>query len=155
MLNNPMPIESILPAGDYATDHRCGFSQLSEEQQNDRDLLKVLTNEYMRYLFDPDAERENAEASNQRRQDKPHEIEALCTEKTTTVTDYILGDRLTIDLILGELPVDEWNEKVFFGEGHRDLIRELSPLSTPLKNSDSILHTELSLLRGTGIDSCL
>lgn len=155
MLNNPMPIETILPAGDYATDHRCGFSQLSEAQQNERDLLKVLTNEYMRYLFDPDAERGNTETRHQKRSEKPAEIAVLCTEKTTTVTDYLLGDRLTIDLILNELPVDEWNEKVFFAEGHRDLIRELSPLSTPLKNSDSIIHTELSLLRGTGIDSCL
>lgn len=155
MLNNPMPIESILPAGDYATDQRCGYSQLSHEEQKERDLLKVLSNEYMRYLFDPETARTSGESSGKEKINKPHNIEALCTDSTKTVTDYILGDQQAIDIILSELPVDEWNHKVFFGDGRIDLMQILSPLESPMKISEAITHTEFSLLRRTGIDSCI
>lgn len=155
MLKNQMPIEHILPAGDYATDDRCGFSQLSTVEQNDRDLLKMLECEYMRFIFDHEADEVSSENSNERKMKRAINNEPLCPDSKKTVTDYILGDIRPIDRVLSESLSDDWANDNFFETKKTDIMHLLSPVENKNKISSGLSVSESIAGRGEGLDSCI
>lgn len=121
-----LQVDSLFSGGAYATDKHSSYSLLSEDV---RDILKVLGDEYVCYLCDPQG-RPEKEGIGLRAKIIPPE----CSDPVRgpggdqkTLTEFLLGDDRLIDQLLDETSQDEWITRTLFGEDEQDLFSALAP----------------------------
>ncbi len=117
-------VDSQFSGGTYATDKHSGYSLLSE---NARDILKVLGDEYICYLCDPQGMQRKETAGSPEKIIPPESSGPDPAADQKTLTEYLLGDDRLIDRVLDETSQDEWISRTLFGEDEQDLFSALAP----------------------------
>ena len=110
--------------GAYATEQHCGYSQLP---RGARDILKILGDEYVCYLSDPQGLMHQETPGAVQKLPPPEYMLLPRGGEQKTVTEYLLGDARLIDRLLEGVPQDEWVIRPLFAEDEQDLLSSLAP----------------------------
>ncbi len=110
--------------GTYATDKHNGYRQLPRDV---RDILKILENEYVCYLCDPQGLQQAGREGSPENITPPEFPEPVRVTEQKTLTEFLLGDDRLIDRLLNGDPPAEWVTGPLFGEDEADLLSSLAP----------------------------
>ena len=119
-----LAVDDRFSGGAYATDRHSGYSQL---QRDPRDILKILGNEYVCYLYDPQGGPQSRTAGSPPKILPPEFTAQDPPGAQKTLTEYLLGDERLIDRLLDDAPQEEWVIRPLFGEDEPDLLSALAP----------------------------
>lgn len=132
-------IDDILPGGSYAGDNYNPRPAADESSPASGDVLKILEQEYIRYLSEGEIAVLPTRQTQQMTLHKQSELLSLDTGKT--MTEHLLGKGRLIDKLfaLTELVSDE--DDLLFEPPQRPLLFRLSPLELTVNNSRPCLRT--------------